>query len=72
MFAGGDIPDLLDYVDVTSFYVYAPTSILFVCGGKIDVKATFPTSLREAFSRGWAERDDINHRIMLAEELNAF
>jgi hypothetical protein len=72
VFSGGDIPDLVDLVDVNTFYVYAPTSILFVCGGKIDVAATLPPSLREAFSRGWAESGDNNHRVMLAEELNAF
>jgi hypothetical protein len=69
--AGGEIPDLVEYVDVNSLHVYAPTSILFVCGGKIDL-TTAPPSLRDAFLREWHDTGDTTHSVLLAEELNAF
>lgn len=53
--------------------VHAPSSFLFLCGGKIDVEASLPCSLREAYTRvfytgGTSKKYD----LIMAEELNAF
>ena len=60
MIAGDDIPDIPDYVVVSSLRVHAPTSVIFVCGGEVDLNADQPRSLRDALLR-------VSHRSILAK-----
>lgn len=72
MLNGGDIPDLIEDIDVNSIHVYAPAPVLFLCGGNIDATATELTSLRSAFLRFAYDEPYQKHNILLAEELNGF
>jgi hypothetical protein len=49
--AGGDIADLVERIDVSTLRVRAPTPIILLCGGRIDVKTPKPDSLREAYTQ---------------------
>lgn len=72
MLQNSDIPELVDRVDPSKLRVYAPTPLLFVCGGQLDVTSVDPISLRDAFLR-FCEREPFDSfRILVAEELNAF
>jgi hypothetical protein len=70
--AGGDIPDLVECVDVNSVRVHAPTSVILVCGGRSDVTATKPTSLRDAYVKLLHRKEFSKYKTLLAEELQAF
>ena len=72
MLTGSDIPELVDCVDANSIRVNAPTSILFLCGGPIDVKVDPAPSLRDAFARKQDKDPFKKYRFLVAEELNAF
>ena len=52
--------------------VHSPTSLLFLCGGPINIKALKPPSLREAFTRVLHEKPFKKYTMLLAEQLNAF
>lgn len=52
--------------------VHSPTSLLFLCGGPVDVSAVKPPSLREAFTRVLHENAFKKYSMLLAEQLNAF
>lgn len=47
----GDIADLVERIDVSTLRVSAPTPIILLCGGKVDVIAPKPTSLRAAYTQ---------------------
>lgn len=72
MLLGGDIPEIVDYIDTKTLRVYAPTSAVFVCGGRIDITAPLPASLRDAFLKAQASKPICDYKVILAEELNAF
>jgi len=48
--AGNDITDLVDRFDAKSLRVRAPSPILLICGGGIDINKTKPASLRQAYT----------------------
>jgi len=57
---------------MSTLRVHAPSMVLLVCGGKIDVKALKPPSLREAVSR-MIDKDPFSRfSMLLAEHLEAF
>ncbi|MCZ7891036.1 retron St85 family effector protein [Agrobacterium salinitolerans] len=66
------IENILELIDPKKIRVYQPTRIIFICGGKTDVTATSPTSLRDAFMRVAYSSDFEKYQPMLAEELDAF
>lgn len=66
------IPELAERMDATTLRVHAPSMILLVCGGKIDVKAAKPPSLREAVSRMLNDEPFNKFFMLLAEHLEAF
>jgi hypothetical protein len=66
------IPELLELIDASSIRVYQPTSLVFVCGGAIDVTSIKPRSLRDAFMRLTHKSPFNRHHALLAEDLNAF
>ena len=72
MLDGSGIPELIECIDPETLRVYAPTPVVFLCGGKTDAAGTEIISLRDAFLR-FAYTDPFKaHRILLAEELNGF
>lgn len=72
MLDGGIIPDLVECIDTNSLRVYAPTPVLFLCGGPLNVSAPAPVSLREAFTRV-SSRDKLKkYNVLIAEHLSAF
>jgi len=67
------ITELVDLVDTNSVRVHAPSPILFLCGGKTNVTAAHPSSLREAFTRVFYGRPKFERYAMLmAEDVNVF
>ena len=52
--------------------VHAPTSVVLLCGGPLDVKSPTPTSLREAFTRVAQKSSFPKHTSLLPEQLDAF
>lgn len=53
----GDIPNIIDCIDVSTIHVHAPSKVVLVCGGKYDAKdhdgdkKIPPRSLRDAYLR---------------------
>lgn len=72
MLIGGEIPDLVECVDLGTLRVHAPTAIIFVCGGPTNGTAIRPTSLRDAFLRFSDSSHFKDYQSLIAEELNAF
>lgn len=73
MILDSSIPELVDRVDVETFRVHAPIPIILLCGGKIDVSAAEPPSLREAFSRVFYKDPSYKRfTLLMAEDVNAF
>lgn len=72
MLAGGNIPDLVECVDLATVRVHAPAPVIFICGGKTDASSVVPRSLRDAFMRVVYGKPFSKHEPLLAEELNAF
>jgi len=67
------IPDLFSCVDAETFRVHAPSSVIFLCGGKLDVAANPAPSLREAFTRVAGLKDQLKkYSVIMAEEVNGF
>jgi hypothetical protein len=67
-----EIDNILELIDPNNIRVYQPTSILFICGGPIDVTTAHPSSLREAFMRIAVTKKFERHQALLAEDINAF
>ncbi|MBB3308347.1 hypothetical protein FHT78_000076 [Rhizobium sp. BK196] len=67
-----NIENILELIDPDKIRVYQPTRIIFVCGGKTDIAAQPPISLRDAFMRIAYSRSFERFTPILAEELNAF
>jgi len=64
------IQDFVEGIDADSIRVYAPTSMIFLCGGQTDATKPEYLSLRSAFLRFAYDPPYQNHHIVLAEELN--
>lgn len=67
-----EIPELLDCVDPATIRVSAPSSLLFLCGGKIDIRVDPAPSLRDAFARRQEKPPFERFKFLIAEELNGF
>ena len=59
-------------MDPNKIWVHSPSSILFICGGKYDLKEPHPLSLRDAFLRFCHDRPLDAFEKLIAEDLNAF
>ncbi|TXM72835.1 hypothetical protein FV218_12595 [Methylobacterium sp. WL69] len=70
MLDGSKIQELVEGIDAESIRVYAPTSMIFLCGGQVDAEKPHYLSLRSAFLRFAYDPPYENHHIVLAEELN--
>ncbi|MEI9965840.1 MAG: retron St85 family effector protein [Caulobacteraceae bacterium] len=46
-----NVPDLVEWIDLGRLHVHAPTTVVLLCGGKIELTAPKPVSLRDAFER---------------------
>lgn len=66
------IPELAAWIDTSSIHVYAPTPIIFVCGGKRDLAEPVALSFRDAYLRICEKGDLKKYTSILAEDLNAF
>ena len=72
MIAGGDITDLVDRIDAKSLHVRAPSPIILLCGGPIDVKTLKPESLREAFTLVYGRATLKDYATVIPEEFKIF
>jgi len=69
-----NIPDLCDEIDLTSLRVYAPTPVIFLCGGqtRIENRPASSESLRDAFERVRLGGTLLRYQVRLAEEVIPF
>lgn len=69
-----DIPDLPDEIDLGSLRVYAPSQVIFLCGGptRIINRPVNPESLRDAFERVRYTGSLVKYQVQLAEEVVPF
>lgn len=67
-----NIPDLVEHLDLNGLRVRAPTSTIFLCGGLVNMTASKPISLRDAFLRVNHNPPLSKYRSLLAEEANVF
>lgn len=69
-----DIPELPDEIDLASLRVYAPSQVIFLCGGqtRIDGRPVNPESLRDAFERVRYTGALARYQVQLAEEVVPF
>lgn len=72
MIAGGDITDLVDRFDAKSLHVRAPSPIILLCGGPIDVKTPKPESLREAYTLVYGRAALKDYTTVTPEEFKIF
>ena len=72
MITGGDIIDLVDRIDPGTIHVRAPSPLIFLCGGPTDVKNPKPISLREAFTRIYANKDLRSFDTIMPEDFKIF
>ncbi|TIQ28391.1 MAG: hypothetical protein E5X48_31460 [Mesorhizobium sp.] len=72
MIAGGNIVDLVDRIDLGTIHVKAPSSLIFLCGGKTDVTQPKPVSLREAFTRIYTAPDLRPYHTIMPEDFRIF
>jgi hypothetical protein len=70
--AGGDITDLVDRFDAKSLHVRAPSPIILLCGGPIDVETPKPESLREAFTLVYGRATLKDYATVTPEEFKIF
>jgi hypothetical protein len=63
---------LLENIDADSIRVYAPTQILFVCGGETNASSTKILSLRDAFMRLVGDPPFVTYQVIIAEQLPWF
>lgn len=72
MIAGADITDLVDRFDAKSLHVRAPSPIILLCGGRIDVTKPKPMSLRQAYTLVY-DRDPLkDFTNVTPEDFNIF
>lgn len=71
MIAGGDIADLVERIDASTLRVRAPTPIILLCGGRIDIKAK-PASLREAYTQIYERPGLKSYSTVTPEEFRIF
>lgn len=72
MIAGGDITDLVDRFDAKSLHVRAPSPIILLCGGPIDVRTPKPESLREAYTLIYGRAALKDYTTVTPEEFKIF
>lgn len=72
MIAGGDITDLVDRFDAKSLHVRAPSPIILLCGGIIDVKEAKPRSLRQAYTLVYGRPAFKGYANVTPEEFDIF
>lgn len=72
MIAGGDIPDLVCRFDANSLHVRAPSPIILLCGGRIDVTTPKPLSLREAYTLVYGRPALREYTTVTPEEFKIF
>lgn len=72
MIAGGDITDLVDRFDAKSLHVRAPSPIILLCGGPIDVRTPKPGSLREAYTLVYGRAALKDYANVTPEEFKIF
>lgn len=72
MIAGGDIRDLVDRFDANTLHVRAPSPIILLCGGPIDVQSATPTSLRAAYTFVYGHSSLREYANVTPEEFNIF
>lgn len=72
MIAGGDITDLVDRFDATSLHVRAPSPIILLCGGPIDVTKHKPASLRQAYTMVYGHAALKDYANVMPEEFKIF
>lgn len=72
MIAGGDIQDLVDRFDAKTLHVRAPSPIILLCGGPIDVTQSKPTSLRAAYTLIYDRPAFKEYASVTPEEFNIF
>lgn len=72
MIAGGDITDLVDRFDAKSLHVRAPSPIILLCGGPIDVRTPKPGSLREAYTLVYGHAALKDYANVTPEEFKIF
>jgi hypothetical protein len=70
--AGGDIADLVERIDVSTLRVSAPTPIILLCGGKIDVTAPKPKSLRAAYTQIYGRPGLKSYSTVTPEDFRIF
>jgi hypothetical protein len=69
-----EIPELSDEIDLSSLRVYAPSQVIFLCGGPTRIKdrPQFAESLRDAFERIRFIGELAKYEVRLAEEVVPF
>lgn len=72
MIAGGDITDLVYRFEAKSLHVRAPSPIILLCGGPIDVKTPKPVSLREAYTLVYGRTTLRDYANVTPEEFKIF
>lgn len=72
MIAGGNITDLVDRFDAKSLHVRAPSPIILLCGGPIDVSTPKPESLREAYTLVYGRAALKDYANVTPEEFKIF
>jgi hypothetical protein len=70
--AGGDIVDLVDRIDLSTIHVRAPSPILLLCGGPINVLTPKPSSLREAYTLIYGRPPLKDYATITPEECKIF
>lgn len=68
------IPELPDEIEISSLRVYAPSQVIFLCGGqtRIQNRPEFSESLRDAFERIRFSGPLAKYSVRLAEEVVPF
>ncbi|MER9877508.1 retron St85 family effector protein [Mesorhizobium sp. M0118] len=72
MIAGGDIADLVERFDASTLRVRAPTPIILLCGGQIDVKTAKPNSLRDAYTQIYGRPGLKSYSTVTPEDFRIF
>lgn len=67
-----NIPDILEWLDVDNLHVHAPTDVVLLCGGEVNITSRQPTSLRDAFLRIKHNPPLNKLTFRLAEEANIY
>lgn len=64
------LPPFAEHLDANNLRVQAPSDVIFLCGGPINITAQKPTSLRDAFLKAFDNPALKSRKIVLAEDIN--